>query len=132
MGDSAMSSVKLEGNSGGSGSVTLKSPSLNSDITVTLPDENLTLSGGASTSLGDVGTYAYLGNTNGNTNIDEGVSYAGSGLRYAGLNIDRWLTANVVGTDRGGTPSGTWRAMGHCNAHSSSNRRTTTLFVRIS
>lgn len=127
-----MSTIKLEGNTSGSGSVTLKSPSVSSNITVTLPDENTTLGGGASTALGDVGTYAYLGNTNGNIDIDEGVTYAGSGLRYAGLNIDRWQPYNVVGTDRGGTPSGTWRAMGHCNPHNGGGRRTTTLFVRVS
>ncbi len=127
-----MSTIKLEGNTSGSGSVTLKSPSVSSDITVILPDETTTLGGGGSTALGDVGTYAYLGNNNGNVDIDEGVSYAGSNLRYAGLNIDRWNTYNVVGTDKGGTPSGTWRAMGHCNPAGGGGRRSSTIFVRIS
>lgn len=38
-----MSTVKVEGNASGSGSVTLKSPNLSSDITVTLPDANGTV-----------------------------------------------------------------------------------------
>lgn len=46
MGDNTMSTVKVEGNPSGSGSVTLKAPNLSSDVTVTLPDGDFTMGGG--------------------------------------------------------------------------------------
>jgi len=41
-----MSKIKIESNSGGTGVITLVSPNTNTDRTVTLPDESITLGGG--------------------------------------------------------------------------------------
>ena len=91
---------------------------------------NLTGVGG-STTLGAVGTYAWLGQNSGNTDIDEGSTYSGSNLRYAGFGLHSWNPYAGFGTSRGGTPSGTWRAMGHHNA-TAGHVHSTTIFVRIS
>ena len=91
---------------------------------------NLTGVGG-STTLGAVGTYAWLGQNSGNTDIDEGSTYSGSNLRYAGHGLHTWNPYAGIGTSRGGTPSGTWRAMGHHNA-TAGHVHSTTIFVRIS
>lgn len=77
------------------------------------------------TATGGVGTYAFLQQAADTTTpITEGVSYAGSGLRYSGLSVGS-LTTGV-----GGTPSGTWRAMG--TNSSDNNIRRVTVFLRIS
>tara|TARA_R110000796_G_C14383796_1_gene415562 strand:- start:57 stop:743 length:687 start_codon:yes stop_codon:yes gene_type:complete len=93
---------------------------------------NLTGVGG-STTLGAVGTYAFLGSHSGNADITAGASISGSNLRYAGFSQYNWDngSAKANSTTRGGTPSGTWRAMGYCNANDNSDY-TTTVFVRIS
>ena len=81
-----------------------------------------------STTLGDVGTYAWLGrNTTGA--IDEGSTYAGSGLKYAGTGSTNAYNDNTAATVYGSAPSGTWRAMGDAFP---TTRVCTTLFVRIS
>lgn len=80
----------------------------------------------AGASVGAVGTYAYLGTVS-NSPIVEGTTYAGSGLRYAGLSrassssptASYWSSSVQTGilsqnTNLGGTPSGTWRCMGYC------------------
>ena len=42
-----MATIKMQGNSSGSGSVTLTAPNTNSDRTITLPDSDTVLIGGA-------------------------------------------------------------------------------------
>ena len=86
---------------------------------------------GASTTAGAVGTYAWLG-SNGVQTFSAGSSYAGSGLRYAGAGQYGWgFTGTAYSTTRGGTPAGTWRAMGSCGT-GYSTVSPSTIFVRIS
>ena len=83
------------------------------------------------TSLGAVGTYALLVRSTGGSTISEGTTYAGSGLRYTGfrVGIGAFYEAFCAG-NTGGTPSGTWRAMGTSNNNSGINPAN--IFLRIS
>ena len=79
--------------------------------------------------VGAVGTYAWLAQSSvTTTNINAGTAYAGSGLRYFGYHGQPGGT--VVASDYGGTPSGTWRAMGASDISATTVRHT--LFLRIS
>lgn len=72
------------------------------------------------TSLGAVGTYALLARPTSGSTISEGTTYAGSGLRYTGFRIASGGFAEAYSAGAtGGTPSGTWRAMGTSNNNSS-------------
>ena len=55
-----MATIKLQGNASGSGSVTLTAPNTNSDRTITLPDSDTVLIGGAAVvgTLNGTGTIA--------------------------------------------------------------------------
>jgi hypothetical protein len=83
------------------------------------------------TSLGAVGTYALLVRSNSGSSISAGTTYAGSGLRYSGfrVGIGSFQEAFAAG-NTGGTPSGTWRAMGTSNNNSGINPAN--IFLRIS
>jgi hypothetical protein len=90
----------------------------------------------AVTTLGAVGTYAYLASSS-NASFTAGTTYAGSGLRYSGFQNNGYTTiSNCSGISTsggpeaplGGTPSGTWQAMGTVAAGSKST--TATLFIR--
>jgi len=86
---------------------------------------------GGSTALGDVGTYAFLARTStaqGST-ISAGSTYSGSSLTYAG--VSRSGGNNII-ISPSGTPSGTWRAMGHVGAAFGGFNQRATSFVRIS
>jgi hypothetical protein len=90
---------------------------------------NLTGVGG-STTLGAVGTYAFLGR-NSAASITSGTSYAGSILKYAGSQSTNAYSDNTaMDVNSGSAPSGTWRAMG--NASTVTYRVSATLFIRIS
>jgi hypothetical protein len=91
------------------------------------------------TTLGAVGTYAYLASSS-NASITAGTTYAGSGLRYSGFQNNNY-SSSIIGcpptgvttnggpeAPLGGTPSGTWQAMGTVAAGSKST--TATLFIR--
>jgi len=69
----------------------------------------------AGASVGAVGTYAWLGET-ATTATAAGSTRAGSALRYAGILTNTSYTATVItgvtSVGAGGTPAGTWRAMG--------------------
>lgn len=82
----------------------------------------------ASLALGAVGSYAFLAQASANVAITAGTTYAGSGLRYGGVFGTSSGVASV--TASGGTPAGTWRAMGTAGAASGQN--SSTLFLRIS
>ena len=83
------------------------------------------------TTTGAVNTYAYAGRPTNNATIVDGTTYAGSSLRFTGVNNNMSTTGNFCYTgNNGGSLSGTWRAMGHCSARS--DRQPSTLFVRIS
>jgi cytoskeletal protein CcmA (bactofilin family) len=84
-----------------------------------------------STTLGEVGTYAFLSRTaTGQSDyINVGSTYAGSSLTYAGVNRSG---GNNIGISPSGTPSGTWQAMGNAGAYFSGTNTRVTLFVRIS
>lgn len=83
------------------------------------------------TSTGAVGTYALLVRSTGGSTISAGTTYAGSGLRYSGfrVGIGSFQEAFSAG-NTGGTPSGTWRAMGTSNNNSGINPAN--IFLRIS
>ena len=57
-----MAKVKIQGHASGTGIITLTAPNTNTDRTITLPDESITLSAG-STTLGGL-TYASMDITN--------------------------------------------------------------------
>ena len=84
----------------------------------------------ASASTGAVGTYAFLGRSGTNIAISAGSTVAGSNLRYLGVNVAASAASLSTGSTVGGTPSGTWRAMGHCQ--NSDVSRATTVWLRIS
>ena len=86
---------------------------------------------GGSTTLGDVGTYAFLARTStGQADyISVGSSYSGSSLTYAG--VSRSGGNNII-ISPSGSPSGTWRAMGHVGSAFSGFNQRATSFVRIS
>lgn len=73
------------------------------------------LSATAGASVGDIGTYAFLGQTAATLN-NPGDTAAGSGLRYAGIGtVSSWANSEPSLSTGGGTtttPSGTWRLMG--------------------
>ena len=81
----------------------------------------------AGSTLDDVGTYSYLAGASTNTTFTAGTNYAGSGLRYSGLvtNAGSYASATL-----GGTPTGTWKAMGTCTGAASSY--SSTLFLKVS
>lgn len=109
-----MATVKIQGNASGSGSVTLVAPNTNSNRTVTLPDEDLTIGPAPSTSYLGVGSYAGLYTTSGFGQLAIGSTASGSSLRHsargAPFDANIWVaaTSSVAGT----TVSGTWRNMG--------------------
>ena len=86
---------------------------------------------GPSLTLGDVGTYAFLmyTSTGQYDYINVGSTYSGSSLTYAG--VSRSLGNNII-ISPSGTPSGSWRAMGHVGAGFLGFNQRATLFVRIS
>ena len=86
---------------------------------------------GASTTAGAVGTYAMLIRATSSSTIVEGSTYAGSDLRFSGFRAgyNAFYEAYSPG-GVGGTPSGTWRAMGRTNNNSGINP--VNIFVRIS
>ena len=89
----------------------------------------LTATAGAA--AGTVGTYAFAGTINNNSNIGAGTTIAGSSLFYAGLRTTSG-TLNTLSTSGG--LSGTWRAMGFkpIRADDFSLNREATLWLRIS
>ena len=84
--------------------------------------------GGASTTLGAVGTYAMLGEQqNDRAARSPGDDVAASGvLYYAGL------TADADYASFSSSPSGTWRLMGAYNSTAQRNDKPVTLWLRIS
>jgi len=88
-------------------------------------------SGLSSTTLGGVGTYAFLARTaTGQSDyISVGSTYSGSSLTYAG--VSRSGGNNMI-IAPSGTPSGTWQAMGNVGSAFSGFNQRATLFVRIS
>lgn len=89
----------------------------------------------AGASVGGVGTYSFLAMTAGNTTINLGSTYAGSSLKYGGantINNGTYLASWFTGTfGAAGSPSGTWRAVGHNVAYPGANISPQTLFLRI-
>lgn len=77
------------------------------------------------TSIGAVGTYAWL--RFGSDIGAAGTDHAGSGLLYAGITDS---AGNNIITIYSGTPSGTWKLMGHGNGGFQTDK--TSLFLRIS
>lgn len=88
-------------------------------------------SASSSTTLGAVGTYAFMArNTTSQTAyISTGSVYSGSSLVYSGFTRS---AGNNIGTANGSTASGTWQSMGNVGAFFSGFNVRATLFVRIS
>lgn len=87
-------------------------------VTVSLPTTSNVLAALAGTSVGAVGSYAFLSCTD-NTIISAGATKAGSSLRYRSAQSDggRFGSGNYVSTPTGGTPSGTWMLMGYIEGY---------------
>lgn len=86
-----------------------------------------TISTSPPSSVGAVGTYAFLGNS-GTTTVTQGTTV--TGWKYAGVTpaySDGTSGKVVTGT----TASGTWRAMGNCSSTISGGNKGT-IFIRIS
>ena len=79
---------------------------------------------------GAVGTYAWLLHATANTAITAGSTYAGSSLRYAGIQYRVSDSTVVWAVTPGGTPAGTWRAVG--TQTSRDPYYSGTMFLRIS
>ena len=99
-------------------------PTVTSTGTVAFADPSTA----ADLSLGDVGTYAFLGKSAAG-HINAGSSYAGSDLKYAGFASVNSFNDNTAAHIGGSSPSGTWRAMGNVVIN---GRLCSTVFVRIS
>ncbi len=103
----------------------------------TSPTTAQVLTATAGASVGAVGTYAFLGSTS-FTATAAGSTKAGSSLRYAGAratsSFSNDLPTGNVPVGNGGTPSGTWRAMGRDFSNSSGDGDFygVTLWLRIS
>jgi hypothetical protein len=87
------------------------------------------------TSVGEVGTYAWLWSTN-QVATSAGGTKAGGDLRYAGFISYSSGSSSTANADRyvgnGGTPAGTWRAMGADQSSSALGEYGMTLWLRIS
>jgi len=85
----------------------------------------------AGLTVGEVGSFAWLARSVTSSAVTAGSTYAGSGLRYAGLGLHDSTSGQQVHTVGGGaTPSGTWRALG--TQGGIAGYYSSTLFVRIS
>jgi hypothetical protein len=105
---------------------TVNTAQLASDERMTTTNVNTAI---ASSSVGAVGTYALLGDTN--RSLDAGDTIAGSALGYAGTGADI-NNSNDFLARVSGTPSGTWRCMGYMFPSSGESKKVvTTLFLRI-
>lgn len=118
-----MTRVTISGNANGTGNVNFAAPNTNSAITVTLPTSNVDMDNlGASTTAGDVGTYAFLSGT---VSITPGGTASGANLVYT--------NATAYGTGASPTISGTWQGMGLAyGGLFGVSSYASTLFVRIS
>ena len=96
-----------------------------------------TVVGAVSTSVGAVGTYAFLWRDN--ASAAQGLTYSGSQLFYSVMSADTSTVQPVAAnTYRGSglvrssvSPAGTWRSMGSSGTYSSAFGQTT-LYVRVS
>lgn len=126
----------------GSGATSISGSYPNFTISSTDTDTNTTYTGGSgitvsgttisidTSSVGAVGTYAWLGQTTAATYV-AGNTYSASNLKYAGFLSRTYYNDDTAASINGGTPpGGSWRAMGTANA--ATNRAPSTLFVRIS
>jgi hypothetical protein len=84
--------------------------------------------GTAGIAFGAVGSYAFLYSIN-NLAIVGGSTYLGSNFYYGGVHGFGQNTTLYHDNIGGGTPSGTWKCMGHQNF---STRNTGSIFLRIS
>jgi len=84
--------------------------------------------------VGAVGTYAWLAEVVSTVTTNPGGTRAGSALRYAGFSFPAAGTDDDMGAAQGvgngGTPTGTWRAMGRSLGNGV--RVPVTLWLRIS
>ena len=80
----------------------------------------------ASSLVGAVGTYAFLGASG--VSIGTNNAYSGSGLQYISVGSDTLDSNDWIGRLSGLSPSGTWRCMGYL---ANTSRPTGTLFLRI-
>tara|TARA_B100000035_G_scaffold14688_1_gene11993 strand:+ start:135 stop:911 length:777 start_codon:yes stop_codon:yes gene_type:complete len=92
------------GNYGGSSAVPVITVDSNQRISaINTASITLTAAINANASVGDVGTYAFMQQSSGNTTYNPGATLAGSSLRYS----------DATGRTHSTTPSGNWRCMGY-------------------
>jgi hypothetical protein len=124
----SMASIKLQGNSGGSGSVILTAPSTNSTLTITLPDEDMDLGnvGGA----GSVKAFASWDGTGTVSLFSSGnvssVSDNGTGLWAVNFTANMTSTAYVTAMNVGkGDAGGDLNVAAHYRSEVDSTARRT-------
>ena len=100
------------------------------NATVTTAGTDWVLARNAVAAAGAVGTYAWLLHASGTVSIIAGSTYAGSSLRYAGVLYSPSTNSVLWAEAFGGTPSGTWRAVG--TQDTSAGNYPGTMFLRIS
>lgn len=125
----------------GSGATSVSGTYPNFTISSTDTDTNTTYTGGSGISIsgtsisidtstvGAVGTYAWLGNPSQST-IVAGNTYSGSSFKYAGFLSVNSFNDDTAASINGSYPYGTWRAMG--TANNTTIRAASGLFLRIS
>jgi len=80
-----MAKVKIQGNASGTGVITLIAPNTNTDRTVTLPDESITLGGGVDGIVSTANATAITIDSSENVGIGTTVPYTTAKLNVAGL-----------------------------------------------
>ena len=82
------------------------------------------------TSVGSVGTYAFLVRNSNTASITEGQSISGSSLVYGSVDaVNPYIYETLVYGNSGTSPSGTWRAMGKTTSGLATKG---TVYLRIS
>ena len=92
------------GNYGGSSAVPVITVDANQRISaINTASITLTAAINANASVGDIGTYAFMQQSSGNTTYNPGATLSGSSLRYS----------DATGRTHTDVPSGSWRCMGY-------------------
>ena len=127
--------ISAASSSNNSGSTFIQDITLDSNGHVT-GIATATASSSTTTTLGAVGTYAWLGSTANGQGFLAGSTYtaASHNLVYAGFVSTTVFSDDTAATIQGSAPSGSWRAMGNAANGSTfaANREGSTLFLRIS
>jgi hypothetical protein len=109
---------------GGESSVDVAGSAYFDGLELTMTTDQVLYATSVST-LGAVGTEAFLGSQGTNVTYNAGSSYAGSGLKYSGTSTGAYTISAI-------SPAGTWQARGTVSYSGDANEFVSTLFLRIS